>query len=399
MSASRTRLSPVAVGVVLALGLATGACSLVVGAGDYVVGSTEGGAAATADAPAPTEQADGAVPPTDSDASSQADTSTPPTMEAGTLPPADGGPTIACTPNGDLVPGGLPTGSAAFQKLVNACVLAVSCDPLFFPVTVSQCITTDYLDTHFPTKCLANITSCDDYYACQGTRIATIAECQTASFQDTDIGACNGTVATICFSSGDGIVQNCAALGGTCTPYHESDYADFGDTGAGCEVLSSCNNPTDGSTHCNSSTQVFTCVDTDTTPIGLLTETCPQGAACSTNSVTTGCFGTGTACTTVGTSCAGSDLTSCETFSSGNQQFTSDCSVAGLQCTPASGINPAACTAPGCATSGCVESCDGTKITTCIGGAPYVVDCTTLGFPVCDSASGLNMDYDYCAYQ
>lgn len=401
MSASSKRLSTVAGGVVLALGLASAACGLVVGAGDYVVGSTaDGGPAAIADGSldAPTAPADVAVPPTSPDATSQADTSPPPTMEAGTPLPADGGPTLACTPNGDLVPG-LPAGSAAFQQLVNACVLAVSCDPLFFPVTVSQCITTDYLDTHFPTKCLANITSCDDYYACQGARIATIAECQTASNDDMDIGVCNGTVATLCFSSGDGIVQNCAALGGSCTTYHESDYADFGDTGAGCEVLSSCSNPTDGSTQCNSNTQVFTCVNTDATSIGLATETCPQGAACSTNSVTTACFGTGTACTTVGTSCAGTDLTSCETLSSGNQQFTTDCAVAGLQCAPASGVNPAACTAPGCATSGCVESCDGTKITTCIGGAPYVVDCTTLGFPVCDTASANNTDYDYCAYQ
>ena len=385
--------SPVAIGVVLAVGLATGACGLVVGAGDYVVGPAgDGGPGVSADvsvsvdSPMSIEPVDSAVPPPGPDATPQPDTGVPPMMEAGS-PPLDAGTTLVCAPNGDLIPGSLPTGDATFQQLVNACVLAVTCDPLFFPVTISQCITTDYLDTHFPNKCLANIKSCDDYYACQGTRIATLAECQTASNTDTDLGACNGAVATTCFSSGDGIVQNCTALGGTCSTYHESDYADTEDTGAGCEI-GPCTNPTDGSNHCLSNTQAFTCVETDTTTsVGILTESCPTGSACSTNTVMSACFGAGTACTTVGTSCNGGDLTSCETFSSGNQQFTSTCAVAGLQCTPAAGVNPAACAAPGCANSGCVESCDGTNITTCIGGAPYVVDCTALGFPSARAAA------------
>jgi hypothetical protein len=397
MSSRGTRVSPVAVGAVLALGVASGACGLVVGAGDYAVG-TPGDAGPSADvsvdAPASTEPGDVVVPPPGPDASSQPDTSTPPVNEGG-LPTTDAG--LACAPNGDLVPGGLPTGNAAFQQLVKACVLAVTCDPLFFPVTVSQCITTDYLDTHFPTKCMANIASCDDYYACQGTRIATLAECQTASTQGTDIGACNGAVATSCFSSGDGVVQNCAALGGTCTVFNESS---LGNTGAGCEI-GPCTNPTDGSNHCLSNTQAYTCVETDTTTsVGILTQSCPQGTACSTNSIMSGCFATGTACTTPGTSCANDDLTSCETFSSGNQQFTSTCAAAGLHCAPAAGINPASCAAPGCASSGCVESCDGSStITTCIGGAPLVVDCTTLGFPYCSTLTAHGMDYNYCSYQ
>jgi hypothetical protein len=399
---ARKQASPVAIGVVLALGLTTGACGLVVGAGDYVVGSVGDGGPSTIadvsvsapDAPGSTEPIDSGLPPPGPDATSQPDIGAPPMTEGGT-PPADGGATLVCAPNGDLIPGSLPTGDAAFQQLVNACVLAVTCDPLFFPVTVSQCITTDYLDTHFPNKCLANIKSCDDYYACQGTRVATLAECQTASNMDTDLGACNGAIATLCFSSGDGIVQNCTALGGTCTVYDEDS---TGDKGAGCEV-GPCTNSTDGTTHCLSNTQAFTCVETETTNVGILTESCPQGSACSTNSVLSACFGTGTACTTPGTSCNGGALTSCETYSSGNQQFTSTCSVAGLQCVPAAGVNPAACTAPGCANSGCVESCDGTNITTCIGGAPFVVDCTSLGFPFCSSDSVNNVNYNYCSYQ
>jgi len=308
----------------------------------------------------------------------------------------DGGPESGCAPDA----AGLPIGDPAFQKLVKACVLAATCDPRYFPVTVSECIATDYLDTHFATKCLAGITSCADYYACQGTRIATPTECSAASTQNIDIGSCNGAVATACLYDGNGVVSNCAALGGTCTVYHESTYSTSGDTGAGCKLLSSCSDPTDGSTHCSGSS-AYECVATDTsTNLGMLTESCATGSMCSTGNLgATACVATTTACSAAGTSCAADNLTTCETTSSGLQQYTNACSAAGLTCTPSSGGSPAACTSPGCATSGCTESClDTTHLQACIGGAPYVVDCTALGFPYCDTGSGSHSGFNYCGY-
>lgn len=239
MRSSNRRVSTLAVVLAVGFGGAVSGCGLVVGSGDYVVGTVDGGGLTGGSDASQTipPAGDGAAPGSDATAPPDAAGSPPPT-EAGTT--ADGGPTSVCA-NGALVPGGLPTGDPAFQQLVNACVLAVSCDPLFFDVPVSDCINRDYLDTFFPDKCLAGIKSgasgpCDDYYACEGSRIAAPSECSEASTADTDIGTCNAGIATSCLGSGDGIIFNCGALGGTCTTYHESDYADFGDTAAGCQI-------------------------------------------------------------------------------------------------------------------------------------------------------------------
>lgn len=400
MSSSLRRVSPAAMGLLVGLGASTASCNLVVGAGDYVVGGAHDGGPTVTPGDADTD----AQPMTLPDAVAPGSDATNPTPDTGAPPPDDGptttsdtGPTTACAPDA----GSLPTGDPAFQQLVKACLLTVTCDPLFFPVTVSQCIATDYLDTHFATKCLASITSCDDYYACEGTRIATLSECAGSSTSGMDIGSCNGSVATSCLTTGDGTVSNCAALGGTCTVFHESDYASFMDTGAGCEILSSCSDPTDGSVHCSAGNAVYSCVATDTTTnLGIVDESCAPGSSCSTSSGVVGCFATTTACTAPGTSCSGGNLTTCEALSSGNEQYTSACSVAGLACTPSTGVTAASCELPGCATSGCTESClDATHLQACIGGAPYVVDCAGLGFAACTSGTFSNTDYHYCTYQ
>jgi hypothetical protein len=400
MSFTRERVAYAAIGLCVALGASMAGCGLVVGAGDYVVGSAHDGGGMTGQPPDADTDVQQQMPPPDAggpgpDVTSQPDVSIPPPDSGDDSGPAttDGAPMVGCP----FDAGGLSTSAAAFQQLVNACVLAVTCDPQFFSVTVSECITTDYLNTHFATKCLAGITSCNDYYACQGTRITTVSECSGASSSGKDIGSCNGAVATMCFSDGNGFVSNCAALGGTCTVYHESDYASFGDTGAGCEILSSCSSGTTGS-QCSGSS-VYSCVSTDTTTnIGILTESCATGSTCSTNNNgVTACVASSTNCSAAGTSCAGDNLTTCESTSTGLYQYTNACSAAGLTCTPSSGGTSASCTSPGCATSGCTESClDNTHLQACIGGESLIVDCAALGFNFCDTASGPQLTYSYC---
>ena len=396
MRSSNRRVSTLAVVLAVGFGGAVSGCGLVVGSGDYVVGTVDGGGLTGGSDASQTipPAGDGAAPGSDATAPPDAAGSPPPT-EAGTT--ADGGPTSVCA-NGALVPGGLPTGDPAFQQLVNACVLAVSCDPLFFDVPVSDCINRDYLDTFFPDKCLAGIKSgasgpCDDYYACEGSRIAAPSECSEASTADTDIGTCNAGIATSCLGSGDGIIFNCGALGGTCTTYHESDYADFGDTAAGCQILSNCTDPTDNSLHCGTSSQLYICEATDTSATLGIGRTCPAGSTCQTSNGNTDCYVSAPSCTAAGTSCANGELTTCVDLTSGNQQYTTTCAAAGLECSG----TPAACVAPGC--SGCVETCNGASLQTCIGGAPFTVDCTALGFNICDTDTFNNMTYNYCAYQ
>ncbi len=314
----------------------------------------------------------------------------PPPADAGTT--SDGGPALVCAADGTLVPGGLPTGDAAFQQRVNACVLAVTCDPQYFEVPASDCITSDYLEAQFTSKCLAGIKSCDDYYACKGDRIATLTECPASS--SIDVGSCSGSgVAKNCFANGGGIISNCAAQGGTCVVYHEADFADNGDTAAGCQT-GACTDSSTGANQCASSSQIFICTGTDSGDIAI-GRNCPSGSTCQTSNGKTDCFDTTSPCTNPGTSCTNGDLTTCQNFTSGDQVFTGNCSVAGLVCDTTSSTG--ACAAPGCESSGCSESCVGNKLQLCIGGAPFTVDCTTLGFTTC--GNDLNHpDINYCLY-
>jgi hypothetical protein len=401
MSSSRRRVAPVV--VVLAAGLASvvAGCGLVVGAGDYVVGtadasSADAGSAGNLDgspnpeAQAPPPGGDSEAPPADASAAPDAPTTVGPT-EAGTT--SDGGPTVVCAADGTLVPGGLPTGDAAFQQRVNACVLAVTCDPQYFEVPISDCITSDYLGAQFTTPCLANIKSCDDYYACRGDRIATPAECPDSN--GIDVGSCSASgVATNCFAGGGGIVSNCAMQGGTCVVYDEPDFSDNGDTAAGCQV-GTCNDSSTEDNECASASQIFICTATDSGDIEI-GRNCPSGSTCQTSKGKTDCFETTSACTTPGTTCTSGNLTTCQTLTSGNQVYTGNCSVAGLVCDTTSSTG--ACAAPGCQNSGCSETCVGNSLQLCIGGAPFTVDCTTLGFDTCNSDIN-HPDINYCVYE
>ncbi len=402
MISLRRRVAPVAIAVGVGIVVGSGGCNLVVGSSDYKVTTAgDSGVSTTPDAET-TDDGATTLPPGDSgtppgpDGAVTSESGAPP-VDSGTTPPADGGPTTVCGANGTLLPNGLPTNDPAFQQLVKSCVLAVSCDPLFFDVTASDCITNDYLHAYLPSDCLSKITSCDDYFACQGSRIAKPAECQDAFAADMDIGTCNGTVATTCFGGdGEGMVWNCAAVGGTCAVFNEDD---IGDTGAGCQVLSSCtDSTTDLSVHCASATQAYTCLSTETTNVGMGTQVCPQGTSCQTSNGLSGCDETTAPCTTAGSSCTNGDLTTCLSVGSANEQYTSKCSVAGLQCT--AGLGTAACTAAGCSAAACTEACNGNQLQVCVGGAPFLVDCPSLGLATCNSGFNPNDDeYYFCSNQ
>ena len=404
MSSSRMRIAPAALAVAVGVVVAGGGCNLVVGSGDYKVSTTGDGGGLLPVADASTDGGAVVPPPGDDagpgpvpDAGSEPDTGTP--------PPADAGPTTDAAPPGPVcganacavLPNGLPTGDPAFQQLVKACTLVVSCDPLFFDVTVSECITNDYLHSHEASDCLSKITSCADYYACTGSRAATPAECQPAVAADSSFGSCSSAgVSTSCDYGGFGIISNCAALGGTCVVYPDPIYSADGDTRGGCQ-LGTCADATSGATKCGTGTQVYTCQETDTsTNFAIARQACGAGSSCQTIDGLATCADTATTCTTAGATCSGNTLTTCQTVGTGLQQYTTNCAAAGLECTP--GLNTGACTAAGCVPASCTEGCsttNGTQLTVCIGGAPFTVDCPSLGFATCTYDYNANDDYFY----
>ena len=68
---------------------------------------------------------------------------------------------------------------------------------------------------------------------------------------------------------------------------------------------------------------------------------------------------------------------------SGGERFQFDCGSTGLECALES---YAYCLAPGCSgadVDGCVESCSGSELTFCYGGAPVTIDCEDYGFDGC----------------
>jgi len=393
VSARKTRVSRLAVAVALAGAL--GGCNLIVGSGDYVVGD-----AAVAGGDASAAGPDGSL---DDAATTHPESGT--TVDSGSTPDAGGdtpdgafvfeggvpleaGSAVSCSSSGALVLGSQAT-SADFQKLVDSCVLAVNCDPGLFAVTVSDCITDNYLQAVGSVACLATITDCDGYYGCQGRRVATQAECQGKG----TTGFCTGNVATTCDGTPYiGSVQNCDKLGGTCATHLSGS-----DVVAECVVVPSCadagtNN--DSTNHC-AGNKVYECID----GAGYGEDCAAINSTCADRGDINGalCYFNASACSASGSRCSGGVFTSCS--SDNTQQFDYQCTRAGLSCVD--NASDVACVAPGCAppsTSKCTESCGADTITAevCVGGAPYPIDCSQHGFSRCifDSADG----YAFCVH-
>jgi hypothetical protein len=279
-------------------------------------------------------------------------------------------------------PGSDAPGQTDFQKLVSACVLAVSCDPFFFATTVSECITEDYLQSTTALSCLSNIRDCAGYTACRGTANATLADCPaTGAAAKCDT---SGNRAINCSGQAVGTVRNCAKLGGTCGTHPDGS----GGTMAECLLVASCSD-TDTLSHC-SGNALYTCVGGK----GYGQDCGAIDATCATVGTDTSCFLNAPTCGAAGYACSGTALGWC---TSGGQHFNFDCSRAMLSCSiDDAGIG--GCVAPGA--SSCSESCgaDGKTITACIGGTPHAIDCSQYGgFTQCTTATdSTGTLYAYC---
>jgi hypothetical protein len=375
--------------VALGIAGALAGCNIVVDAGSYHVGQFS-----SSGDDAEVDSGDDALEGTESGA--VADVGTPGQGEGGSA--AEGGTASEGGEAGTVGVCGsapLPT-TAAFQQLVNACVIASSCDPDLFTTNISGCVTDNYLQAYGSLGCLSSITSCADYYSCEGTSAATPSQC-TDTGSETDVGTCSASgVATSCYYSSDNFntVSNCPMLGGTCTVY---DTDTDGDQAAGC-LLGTCTETDAPTLHCMGTTKIYECIDGKA--YGQL---CPSASICGTPSGgVSSCYYQSSACTTPGSSCASGVLTTCNTVqvpSGADQTVDYNCGTSGLQC-EADDAGSGQCVSPGCEQSTtCTESCDGTSIITfCVGGVADTYDCTTSGFTTCGSQTSGSLTYAYCLY-
>jgi len=368
---------------------ALAACNLVVDSGSYHVGDVDGSMATITGEAGPTgvdgTAGDGGTVVGTSEAAS----------EAG--PPATCGSTA------------LPT-TPAFQQLVSACVLAVSCDIGYFVVNISTCITYDYIHAFSSLLPLANIQSCADYYTDEGSSITSPASC-TSTIATSDEGSCNinSNVGTTCYySSGySNTVTNCDTLGGTCTVYYTDD--DDQNEAAGC-LLESCSD-TDSDQHCDSLGRIYTCISGNA-----YGGACPTASQCGSINGAVNCYYQTPSCTTPGATCSSGTLSICAAspVSSGaaDEVVNYNCGNSGLQCVLDDGGSSGQCLSPGCTESngdgeggvqGCTEGCNsGTGVITfCVGGVPGTYDCMANGFTSgcsSDFLPGTSTPIAYCYY-
>jgi hypothetical protein len=115
-------------------------------------------------------------------------------------------------------------------------------------------------------------------------------------------------------------------------------------------------------------------------------------ASCQESGGDVGCFYPLNNCTTEGVTCANDRATWCD----GDSKATFDCGSVGLGCATSGDYaddSGRQCAAPGCGSDDlakCEESCSGTRLTVCYGGAPITVDCKDYGFTKCVEYTGVD---------
>jgi hypothetical protein len=362
-----------------------GACNVIVGSGDYVVGGPEHDASANHP-----EASRG------DEASVGDDDGTVPTNGDGGHGLRDGGGFIGNDAAAGTCGSTIPSSDPDFQKLVATCVEAVNCDYGVFPVNVSDCITKNYLQATPSVACLSTTVdttgTCAAYYGCQGDRTALPNDCPGISSTDDATGFCDGNVATTC--TGDifyGSVQNCDKLGGTCAVHFDDNQ---GVDVADCKILPTCSDADDGTYYC-SGNKLYTCSG----GVGYGKDCSAIDATCMDPGDGSGaaCYFNATTCSKSGVTCSGTDVTLCTTSA---QQFDYDCSRSGASCEEDDA--GAVCLGAGClppsSTDACTESCDGNTANVCVGGASVAIDCTAYGFTGCDLESEDSGEYAFCTF-
>ncbi len=286
---------------------------------------------------------------------------------------SNGDSSVAC---GSTLPG---ASDSAFQQLVKACTLAVSCDPQYFDVNISECISGNLFGTSSFYNCLPQIATCADFFACWG--VITPSNSNIMAADNVGGAVCSGQLAINGDYSGlPDLEYDCTVLGGACRVFTDPE----GYPAARCVV---------GTGKCSDADYTVSCVGTSSYEcLGGVSygKDCSKfGGTCVKGTSGTGCLPAGGTCVTApGTStCNGATLDLCSTS---GVSYPYDCSVANEVC--ASGAN--SCISPGCSPSASnADQCNvnSGKITVSIGGAPYEIDCTKIdtvdGFTSCTTST------------
>ena len=133
---------------------------------------------------------------------------------------------------------------------------------------------------------------------------------------------------------------------------------------------------------------------------------CGSGSTCAVDTFNgTYCYANGGSCSYGGSdtwSCIGDQAVDCTGYNTTGTQFSYNCSTAGTTCVDnADPFGDSLCLAPGCTFNdeqNCSESCNGSRATVCVGGAPYTFDCAHIGsFTGCELLTdGLGNPYAVC---
>ncbi len=258
--------------------------------------------------------------------------------------------------------------------VVRSCVLKVSCSP-FDPVDlISACVTLNTQLTYPSADCRSAM-SCADVTRCTGEGFT-----QTPCAADDPAWKCDGSKVVNCR---DGYFLDCAAYAGSCALYTDATQGER----AGCQVLPQCSDDA-GQLHCAGSV-LYECEQ----GVGFGQDCAQSGRVCLDDGVSAGCFDALPSCDADSMACLDDVATTC----SGGELVQSNCGSVGLRCDPSS----LDCLAPGCGPEkweSCEETCSGSELTLCYGGAPYSIDCKDFGFASCETfRRGDSVVYAVCA--
>jgi hypothetical protein len=230
--------------------------------------------------------------------------------------------------------------------------------------------------------CSLDAQNCRDIGQCLGQAVADDTLCTDASGW-----RCAGNLATNCSGPGQGYYYDCGAYGGTCQEFTDAEARPLAD----CMVVATCPaEEEDGTSRCNPQGYLYTCVAGQ-----------GYGYRCNNFSATCvddprdgpGCFYNLNSCTNEGAVTCSSGR---GTYCSEGSRYQYDCGSVGLGCTAEDDVY---CLAPGCTADDeldCTESCDGSRINLCYGGAPYSIDCRDYGFTSCISGVDEGVTYTRC---
>lgn len=262
------------------------------------------------------------------------------------------------------------------EAIIQSCILRVGCQPWAWPSdTISRCVSQNAQATYEGTKCTLDAKSCDDITACEGMHV------ETEFCDDQAPGVyCNGDELVIC---GDyPHAKDCTKSGGTCHDF-EVDLDGLGTTVA-CSLpaVTSCTATTEAQ-ECGgpANAYAFQCQG----EIAYGSKCSNFAASCQEVGGSVGCYYPLNTCDEEGVSCANDRATWCD----GDSKVVFDCASVGLSCATEGDYtldNRRQCAAPGCEADDihdCKESCDGSRLTICYGGAPVTVDCKDYGFANC----------------